>query len=94
MTPLRVAFCALVAASSCAACAPELTSEEVEGKLRAATASALEVDPSTITIIDPQATQTRRVWRAESGGKVFDCDADRSFAVPDCNPVLSVGAAQ
>jgi hypothetical protein len=94
MTPLRIAFCALVAASSCAACTPELTPEEVEGKLKAATASALAVDPSTVTIMEPQATQTRRIWRAETGGRVFACDADRSFAVPDCSPVLSVGAAR
>lgn len=87
MTPLRIAFCALVAGSSCAACAPALTVEEVESRLKSATATALEMDPSAVTIRDPQATQTRRIWRAEAEGKTFECDADRSFALPACTAV-------
>ncbi len=87
MTPLRIAFCALVAASSCAACAPELTADELDSKLKAATASVLDVDPATVKIINPQSTPTRRVWRAEADAKVFECDADRSFALPACTAV-------
>ena len=87
MTPLRIAFCAFVAAASCAACTPELTAEEVESQLKTATAAVLEVDPSAVTIRDPQATQTRRIWRAEAEGKTFECDADRSFALPDCTAI-------
>jgi hypothetical protein len=87
MTPLRIALCALVAASSCAACSPALTAEEVETRLKTATATVLDVDPSAVTISNPQATQTRRIWRAEAEGKIFECDADRSFALPDCTVV-------
>lgn len=84
MTSLRMALCGLVAASACAACTPGLTDAEIESKLKTATASALEVDTGGVTIINPQSTPTRRIWRAEAGGKVFDCDADRSFALPVC----------
>jgi hypothetical protein len=84
MTPLRIAFCALIAASSCAACAPALTEEEVESKLKLATASVLNADPSGVTILNPQQMPTRWVWRAEAGGKAFECDADRTFVLPDC----------
>jgi hypothetical protein len=87
MKPLRIAFCALVAALSCAACAPELTADELDSKLKAATASILKVDPVTVTILDPQSTQTRRIWRAKVGDRVFDCDADRSFALPACTAI-------
>jgi hypothetical protein len=87
MSTLRIAFCAFVAASSCAACSPALTAEEVESRLKTATATVLEVDPSVVIIREPQATQTRRIWRAEAEGKVFECDADRSFALPDCTAV-------
>lgn len=85
MTGLRRIMAVFAAATlALAACVPSLTPEEVETKLKAATASVLQVDPSAITIIDPQATQTRRIWRAEADGRTFDCDADRSFAVPAC----------
>ena len=87
MTPLRIALVGFLAASICAACSPAMTDAEIESKLKAATASLLEVDPAAVTIIDPQSTQTRRIWRAEVSGKTFDCDADRSFAVPDCTAV-------
>jgi hypothetical protein len=84
MTPLRIAFCALVSATSCAACTPALTAEEVENKLTLATASALNADPAAVRILHPQQMPTRWVWQAQSGGKAFECDADRSFALPDC----------
>ena len=84
MMSLRAAFCGLVAASVCTACTPALTDAEFEGKLKTATASVLEVDPAAITIVNPQSTQTRRIWRAEVNGKTFDCDADRTFALPAC----------
>jgi hypothetical protein len=84
MTPLRIAFCALIAATSCAACAPALTQEEVESKLKTATAALLDVDPAAVTIVDPEEMPTRWVWKAQSGGRTFECDADRSFALPDC----------
>ena len=84
MTPLRIAFCALVAASSCAACAPALTNEDVENKLKLATASVLKAEPAAVTILNPQQTATRWIWQAQAGGKAFECDADRSFALPDC----------
>ena len=87
MMPVRMALCGLVAASVCTACTPGLTDAEIESKLKTATASVLEVDTAAVTIINPQSTPTRRIWRAEAGGKVFDCDADRSFALPVCAAV-------
>ena len=88
MTPLRIAFCALVAASSCAACAPALTEEEVQDKLKVATASVLKADPAAITSLNQQQTATRWVWHARAGGKDFECDADRTFALPDCRSLI------
>ncbi len=85
MSFVRVILCGLVSASVCAACTPALTDAEIESRLKEATASVLEVSPDSVKIIDPQATQSRRIWRAETGGKVYACDADRSFALPDCN---------
>ena len=84
MTLLRVAFCGFVATSTCAACAPALTDAEIESRLKEATATVLEVDPAAVTIINPQTTQSRRIWRAEANGKTFDCDADRTFVLPAC----------
>lgn len=84
MTLLRMTFCGLVATSVCAACAPAMTDAEIESRLKTATATVLEVDPAAVTIINPQSTQSRRIWRAEAGGKTFDCDADRTFVLPAC----------
>jgi hypothetical protein len=84
MGAVRTFCCACVAATSLAACAPSLTAEEVESKLKTATASVLATDPTTVTIANIQSTQTKRVWQARAGGKIFDCDADRSFALPAC----------
>jgi hypothetical protein len=73
-----------VASAGLAACTPELTADEIENKLKTATASVLETDSATITITNIQSTATRRIWQARAGGKSYDCDADRSFALPAC----------
>jgi hypothetical protein len=80
----RIAFCVLAAAAGCAACTPVLSDEEVENKLKLATASVLKADPAAVTILKPQQMATRWVWHAQADGKAFECDADRSFALPDC----------
>ena len=88
MTPLRIAFCVLVAAMSCAACGPPLTQADVESKLKTATASVLKVDPGAVTIVNPEEKPTRWEWKAQSAGQMFECDADLNFTLPDCR-VLS-----
>lgn len=83
----RTICCAGVAALSMSACAPAFTPEEVEFKMKAATAAALEVDAASVEILDPQSTYTRRIWTARVAEKTFACDAERSFALPDCTAI-------
>jgi uncharacterized protein YaiE (UPF0345 family) len=84
MTSLRLAFCAVTAAASCAACGSPLTQADLESKLKTATASVLKVDPGAVTIVNPEEKPTRWEWKAQSAGQTFECDADLNFTLPDC----------
>jgi hypothetical protein len=70
-----------------AACAPA-NAVSREDRARAATASAIAgIQPDQIVIDQLTPPAARTTWRAEAGGRVYECDADDQLRLPDCRPV-------
>jgi hypothetical protein len=87
MSPrLRSSLILTVAGVVACGCSVPPTVAETEARLRQATASAISGvgDAKDIVISDAQAFPTRRQWRALAGGKLYACDADEQFNLPQC----------
>lgn len=85
MTRVKAALCAIVAASSLAACSSQPSAEEVNVALKAATVSALpEADGEAIEVLNPQRSAATWRWNAKAGGKTYACDADNQMRLPSC----------
>lgn len=93
MSLMRVGMCAVLVAASLAACAKADNPAETEAKLKNLTLEATGgAATQSVTISDIQATAAKRTWTATVDGKVFHCDADNFFRLPECEPAGQPGA--
>jgi hypothetical protein len=43
--------------------------------------------PAEIAISQLESGAAKWTWRAQTGGKTYECDADELLRLPDCRPV-------
>jgi hypothetical protein len=85
MKSIRPALAAAVSVLSLAACSAPQDSADLETRLKEVTATAITGVPAAEVVISSQTTTPASVrWRAEAGGKTYDCDADNMLRLPDC----------
>ena len=83
----RIAFCALVASVSLAACSAP-TPEDTDNSLKAATALAVpNSSAEKIEILSKELQKAKWVWQAKVDGKTYSCDADDQMRLPSCQAV-------
>lgn len=69
-----------------AACSPEPPANR-EARAREATAGVIAgAAADQIAISQLQAGSAKWTWKAETGGKTYECDADELLRLPDCRP--------
>lgn len=87
-SPLKSSLILTVASAIACGCTVPPTVAETEARLRQATASVIsgDGDGKDIVISDAQSFPARRQWRAKAGGKLYACDADEQFNLPQCQP--------
>jgi hypothetical protein len=70
--------------TACSGASPANT----EARAKEATASAIAgATVEQIVITQLQSGAAKWTWKAEAGGKTYECDADELLRLPDCRPV-------
>jgi len=88
MNTIRAVAAAAVSVLSLAACSSPQGTADLEMRLKEVTATAITGVPAAEVVISSQTTTPASVrWRAEAGGKTYDCDADNMLRLPDCRLV-------
>jgi hypothetical protein len=83
---IRASLLAAAAAAAIAGCAPAPIADK-EARAKEATATALGGAPGEIVIRELESGASKWTWRAEAGGKTYECDADELLRLPDCRQI-------
>lgn len=77
---------AVIAVAALSACSGAQPVAQLDDQARAATATALKVDPETsaieVSLVERGATSSS--WSAHYEGKTLNCNATEHFKLPDC----------
>lgn len=85
MTSGRTIFAIVISALSLAACTSAQTPEQMDARLREATAKAIAgITADQVVISNAVDGAAKVTWQATANGKTYDCDADELIRLPAC----------